>query len=135
MTTTHHMRADLRPENAPPIDVSPFEGHWYNTKRGTDYFQEVVIRAEGPHLSVRVFGAGEENLVDWGETTALPYVAGGGNLANGFHGMYDLDYSKTHLVANQKLGILVIQSYTSYHDHSGRANHYAREFFHRKETR
>jgi hypothetical protein len=52
-------------------------------------------------------------------------------MAGGFHAFYNHEGIETHLVANQKLGILVIQSYTRYVDGSGRTSHFAREFFHR----
>jgi hypothetical protein len=62
----------------------------------------------------------------------VPYVVSGKTEVAGFHAQYDFGTVRTELAANEKFGVLVIQSYTSFTD--GRLSHYAREFFHRAYT-
>lgn len=125
------MKADQRPRAEVPLDFSPLVGNWINTKPDTSYLVRVVLTQQDGHLIVRGYGVNESEPIDWGEVDAVPYAAGTSLMAGGFHAFYNLDRIETHLVANQKLGILVIQSYTRYLDGSGRTSHFAREFFHR----
>jgi len=126
-------RADAKRQSG-PTDLAPLLGRWVNVNPATDYLVRVDVAAgetAGAGLRLRVYGAGDGGPVDWGEGEATPYAAGGATEAGGFHARYALGPVETHLAANQKLGILVIQSYTSFHDGSGRRAHYAREFFRR----
>lgn len=126
-----HMKADQRPSAKEPLDLSPLIGDWVNTKPDSSYLVRVVLTEQDGRLLLRVYGANEPEPVDWGEIEAVPYAAGTSHMTGGFDAFYNLDRIETHLVANQKLGILVIQSYTRYVDGSGRTSHFAREFFHR----
>ncbi len=126
-----YMKADRRPSAEEPIDISPLVGDWVNTKPDSSYLVRVVLTSRDGRLMFRGYGANEPDPIDWGEVEAVPYAAGTSLMAGGFHAFYNLDRIETHLVANQKLGILVIQSYTRYLDGSGRTSHFAREFFHR----
>lgn len=126
-----HMKADQRPSVQEPLDLSPLVGDWVNTKPDSSYLVRVVLTQQDNRLVFRAYGANEPDPIDWGEIEAVPYTTGTSLMAGGFHAFYNLHGVETHLVANQKLGILVIQSYTRYLDGSGRTSHFAREFFHR----
>lgn len=127
----YYMQADQRPSTKEPIELSPLVGNWINTKSDTNYLVRVVLTEQDGCLTFQGYGANEPNPIDWGKIEAVPYAAGTSLIAAGFHAFYKLDGVETHLVANQKLGILVIQSYTRYVDGSGRTDHFAREFYHR----
>ena len=131
MAFKNYFDADRRSENEPPMDLSPFVGDWKNTKKDTHYFHRIVIAAAGDHLSIRPYTRPAGKELCWGEVTATPYTAGNLKAAIGFSATYDFGGVRTRMVANQKLGVLVIQSYTDFTDGSGRSNHFAREFFHR----
>jgi len=126
-----HMKADQRPSTEMPLNLSPLVGNWVNTEPNTSYLVRVILTEQDGRLAFRGYGANEPGPIDWGEVEAVPYAAGTSLMAGGFHSFYNLDGIETHLVANQKLGILVIQSYTRYLDGSGRTSHFGREFFHR----
>ncbi|MBW4597994.1 MAG: hypothetical protein KME46_35115 [Brasilonema angustatum HA4187-MV1] len=126
----HYMQADQRPGTKERLDVSSLVGDWVNTKPDTNYFVRVILTEQDNRLVLHAYGANEPDPIDWGEVEAVPYGAGTSLVAGGFHASYKLDGIETHLVANQKLGILVIQSYTRYVDGSGRTDHFSREFFH-----
>ena len=127
----YYMQADQRSSIKEPLELSSLVGNWVNTKPETDYFVRVVMSEQNGRLMFQGYGANEPDPIDWGEVEAQPYAVGSSLIAGGLHAFYNLDGIETHLVANQKLGILVIQSYTRYVDGSGRASHFAREFFHR----
>ena len=131
MEAASYMRADTRQVIGGTPDLSPLIGEWVNTSDETDYIVKIIIEDRNGRLMLRAYGADSPNPIDWGETEATPYVAGGTMESTGFHARYDFGSIETFLVANQKLGILVIQSYTEFKDGSGRMSHYAREFFHR----
>ena len=126
-----YMRSDAKQRVGVKADISPLLGSWINTNPETDYISRVIIREINGTLLLHVFGANSPEPVDWGEIEATPFVAGSTQECAGFYARYAFDSVETHLAANQKLGILVVQSYTSYKDGSGRLSHYAREFFHR----
>lgn len=125
------MRADAKQCSGAEVDVSSLVDTWVNAKPGTDHIVKIVVTEQEGALLIRPFGAPAANLVDWGETRATPYAVSGTTEAAGFHARYQLGPVVTELAANEKLGILVIQSYTSFQDGSGRLSHYSREFFHR----
>jgi hypothetical protein len=81
-------------------------------------------------LFVRLYGSADE-LVDWGAAEAVPHVFTGTNEVGGFHARYAFGDTLVEIAANVKMGILVIQTYTSFHDGSGRLSQFSREFFYR----
>lgn len=132
MDFVSYMRADARRRPEGPVDVSPLVGDWINVNPGTDHLVRLEAAESGGILRIRAYGSGSSSPIDWGEIEATPYVAGSGLEAGGFHARYGLETAETFLAANQKLGILVIQSYTSFRDGSGRPAHFSREFFRRQ---
>ena len=126
-----YMRSDAKQKVGVKADASPLLGSWTNTNPETDYISRIIIREIDGALVVHAFGANSPEPIDWGEVEAAPYVSGSTQECAGFYARYAFELVETHLAANQKLGILVIQSYTSFRDGSGRLSHYAREFFHR----
>lgn len=114
------MRADALALAGTKADVSPLLGTWINAKRNTQHITTAVVTEQDGGLSVRLHGTS-----DWGETEAVPYVFPGTTDVAGFHARYE----RTEIAANVKLGILVIQTYTSFED--GRLSQFSREFFYR----
>ncbi len=127
----YQMKADHRPSEAKPLDISPLVGDWINTKTESNYLVRVVLTEQDGRLIFRGYGANEPDPIDWGEVEAVPYAAETSIVARGFHAFYKQDGIERHLVANEKQEILVIQSYTRYLDGSGRTSHLGREFYHR----
>ena len=130
MAGLSYMRADVWPAAGGVPDVSPLIGTWKNCNTETDHIAKLVVSLRDSVIRVQVFGAYSPEPVDWGEVKAAPFVSSGKLVAEGFHTHYDFGPIQTLLAANQKQGILVIQSYTTFKDGSGRLNSFAREFFH-----
>ena len=125
------MPADERPPSPHPLQLAPLLGDWFNTNQHSRYLVEVRLRERSGTLYFSGLADGPAGPIAWDEQPARAYAAGTGLEAGGFTLCYQRRSIQTHLVANQKLGILVIQSYTSYGDGSGRTPHFSREFYHR----
>lgn len=126
------MRADAGVPVSAGGDTAPIVGHWRNCTDATEHiaaFDLWVDDAGG--LRLRVFGAGPDAMIDWGETSCTAYVAPASMEISGLHARYALDGADVQLAINHAKGILVIQTYTTFTDGSGRAAYYSREFFHR----
>lgn len=124
------MRADGNQLVGAKADLSTLLGTWHNAMAATDHIAKVSVTEKDGRLLVQLYGSADGELVDWGEQEATPYVANGSTEVPGYFARYELGDVRTELAFNEKQGVLVIQSYTSFHDGSGRLSHYAREFFH-----
>ncbi|HEV2783893.1 MAG TPA: hypothetical protein VGX25_31285 [Actinophytocola sp.] len=132
--TVQTMRADGKQVAGAKANLAPLLGSWVNSKPDTDYIARIEVSERDGTLLIRPYGSADGEPIDWGEAAATPYVASGTTEPAGFHARYELGTVHTELAANEKFGILVIQSYTSFHDDSGRLGHYSREFFHQGES-
>jgi hypothetical protein len=119
---------------APPgsVDPKPMFGTWYNTDKSTGGVARMTLDESGGRFAVRSWGAGSPDLVDWGEAEATAYSAGvGAAQGMAFSAIYDFGFAETFLAAYTKSGILVLDTFNTFKDGSGRANYFTREFFHR----
>jgi hypothetical protein len=123
------MRADTKAMAGATVDVAPLLGSWVNAKRNTDHIAKVVVTARDGAVFVRMYGSSPGELVDWGEVPAVPYAFTGTTGVAGFHARYGFGASQVEIAANVKLGILVIQTYSSFAD--DRLSQFSREFFYR----
>jgi hypothetical protein len=105
-------------------------GTWENVYPETGEIASVEISRHADRLVLRAFGMDDGTRLDWGEIEIAPHASGpkSAELA-GFQGLFDFGFLQVRLAANIKLGVLVIQSYNTYLDGSGRPNYYRREFF------
>ena len=123
-TTTPTMRADTKALTGTNPEVTPLLGTWVNAKRDTDHITKAIVSKEDDGLKVRLHGSS-----DWGEVEATPYAFTGTTDVAGFHARYKFDKIQVEIAANVKLGILVIQTYTTFED--DRVSQFSREFFYR----
>jgi hypothetical protein len=123
------MRADSKALVDARVEVAPLLGTWVNAKRNTDHIATVVITEQDGAVLIRPYGSSAGEPVDWGETEATPYAFTGTTEVAGFHARYAFGATWVEIAANVKLGILVIQTYTTFHDE--RLSQFSREFFYR----
>jgi hypothetical protein len=128
--TAHTMRADDKAVVGAKADIAPLLGTWVNAKRNTEHIAKVVVAERDGGLFVRLYGSADE-LVDWGETAAIPYCFTGTTDVAGFHARYGFGTTRVDVAANVKLGILVIQTYSLFQDSDDRLSQFSREFFYR----
>lgn len=119
-------------QNGYDLRLDSLPGIWLNTDSGTRGIVKVVTAVNGSELSVRAFGAGDPDLIDWGEIRADYIYANSlsSRVAAGFTAWYRFDFSEIHLQANWNQGLLVLASFTSFKDGSNRSNYFSRDFFH-----
>jgi hypothetical protein len=137
MTRLQSVRADDQLgelASAPPgeIEVAPLLGTWWATDKATDSVVKLVLADRAGSFVVHAFGACTPAPCDWGERPAVPYAATVGSRdAMAFSAVYDFGFMETLLAAYMKGGILVLDTFNSFKDGSGRASYFTREFFHR----
>lgn len=137
MKTLDYVRAEdqLPDQAAPPdgpLDSSLLVGTWYATDKEATGVVRLELRTQDGMLYVRTFGADTTEPYDWGEVEATAY---GSNVtavdAMAFSAVYDFGFLVTVLAAYAKQGILVLDTFNTFTDSSGRSNYFSREFFHR----
>ena len=137
MPRLQSVRADDQPGDpaslpAGEIDVSALLGTWWATDKATESVVKLELAERAGGLVVHAFGACAEAPCDWGERPAVAYAeAVGSRAAMAFSAAYDFGFLDTLLAAYMKGGILVLDTFNTFRDDSGRANYFTREFFHR----
>jgi hypothetical protein len=122
------------PETAPggDLDLESLLGIWYATDLHADGVVRMVLGTRDGSLTVQAFGAGEPEPHDWGEIPAEAFGSGvTARTAMAFSAVYRFEFLQVVLAAYGKQGILVLDTFNTFLDGSGRANYFSREFFHR----
>ncbi len=112
-------------------DLSRLVGTWVNTNHATRGIARVVLTATNGKLFISVFGACDPAPCDWGKVEADTIYSDNisSQNASAFTARYQFDFGKTQLQANWNQGLLVVGSFSTYTDGSGRSNYFSREFF------
>src|SRR5207237_8456281 len=86
-------------------------------------------------VAVRACGALPDAANDWGAVEACAF-AGGIEVHDGigFKAFYDFGFMETVLAAYLNKRILVVDSYNTFKDGSGRCNYFFRDHFYQEET-
>lgn len=118
------------------LDPDLLAGRWYATDHQATGVVRLELRPADAMLFVRAFGAGAGTDTagpnDWGEIEATAYGAAvTSTTAMAFSAVYDFGFMVTVLAAYAKQGILVLDTFNTFTDGSGRSNYFSREFFHR----
>jgi hypothetical protein len=122
-------QADMADTGA--VDLFDVVGSWFNTNRSTGEIVHLNITSHGDRLALQIFGAGAPDPIPWPETTALPFTSAlGSREVTGFEAHCDLGFMESHVAANLKYGVLVLQTYNRFKDDSRRGCYFTREFFH-----
>ena len=107
-------------------------GTWFATdKQATGVVRLELAERDGAFV-MRAFGAGTPDALDWGEVPAVAYaksVMSGEGMA--VSAAFDFGFLESLLAAYTKGGILVLDTFNSFKDGSGRSAYFSREFFHR----
>ena len=114
-----------------PVDPSPLTGTWLNTDKRTGGITKLVLTQNDGALMVRAFGACDPAPCDWGEVRGAAFSSGVASPEGmAFTAFYQFGFLETFLAVYLKGGILVLDSFNTFNDHSGRSNYFSREFFH-----
>lgn len=132
-----YMRTEERlPEGAAPpggrVDHTSLLGTWYATDKAAAGIVKMVLSDRDGAFVLRAFGAAEPEPVDFGEVSAIAYAASVASpQAMALSAVYDFGFLETILAAYGKGGILVLDTFNTFKDKSGRSPYFTREFFHR----
>lgn len=114
------------------VDFSPLLGTWWSTDKATGGIVKMELADRGGTFVVHAFGACAPAPCDWGERPAVPYAASVSSREGmAFSALYDFGFLETLLAAYMKGGILVLDTFNTFKDGSGRASYFTREFYHR----
>lgn len=126
-------RNDRSPDSLVPADtlnMSHALGSWINTNSNTGEVSRLEISSCDGAILVRAFGATPSGDRDLGQTQATAFTSSLDSAdLTGLTAAFDFEWSQLRFVINIKLGVLVLQSYSSFQDESGRRPYYKREFF------
>ena len=107
-------------------------GTWLATDKQSAGVVKLELSERDGNFVVRAFGAATPEPLDWGEVPAIAYaksVVSDEGMA--VSATYDFGFAESLLAAYSKGGILVLDTFNTFKDGSGRSAYFSREFFHR----
>lgn len=112
------------------LDLAAFPGTWTSSDPGTRGVARLGLAVRDGELLGRIWGAGANGPVDWGESRAETLYADAvtSGTGAGFLLRYDFGFLTSHVEANLKLGVAVLCVYQTFQDTSGRHGYFFREF-------
>jgi hypothetical protein len=134
----HRMAGDLpdaptQGDGIARVDLTPLLGSWRNTYRGSKGIERVVLSRNGDDYLFQASGIGSD--ADWGQVQIIPHAPDVvGRTPAGFLAEYRFDFANLSLAANEAKGLLIIASFMTFRDASGRSSYFTREFFYREPT-
>jgi len=134
MESIKHTRANdllrVNSESKIIVDASPLVGAWTNMDISSRGVVKVILSSEKGALKVQAFGACSPSPCDWGEVKGAIYSIGvDSNIAVGFEAVYDFGFMETMLAAYLNKRLLVVDSYNTFKDGSGRSMYFFRDHF------
>ena len=133
MGALQYMRLDEQAEAQGPIMAEPLLGTWFNTNTATRGIAKTVLAAKENGIVLRIFAAGSQQIIDWGETAASIFAADAlATEAMAFSAFYDFGFMETQLQGHVRQGVLIIAKFDRFKDDSGRSNYFSKEFFYRE---
>lgn len=117
-----------------PLQISPLCGDWLNADHsGVPGMRGVTLTEQEGSLWVRGLGMAKPVAYAWPRIRTpsfAPDPASG--QAWGFLVDHDFGFMRTVIAGYYKTSVLVATTYNTFHDGSGRAPYWTREFFHRR---
>jgi hypothetical protein len=115
---------------ASEVDPGPLVGTWLNFDPATRGVVKVVVSDRGGVFAVRAYGACSPQPCDWGEVRADAFAGGVGLREGvGFRAFYDFGFLETIVAAYLNKRLLVVDTYNTFKDDSGRPNYFFRDHF------
>jgi hypothetical protein len=112
------------------IDPSPLVGIWHSTNKATRGIIKLILSDHDGIFTVQAFGAWESSHIDWGEVQGQAFAGGVGLVESvGFKAFYDFGFLQTVVAAYLNKRILVVDTYNTFNDDSGRFNYFFRDHF------
>jgi hypothetical protein len=123
---------EATPEAAtsPYADLSMLTGTWRNTNEKSNGIVTMEAEEDDGVLWLRMLGAGEDALLDWGRAPATVFFdRNDEGMEQPFTARWELGFMSVIVQGFLRQGVLVILSFTEFHDGSPRSNYFSKEFF------
>jgi hypothetical protein len=118
-----------RVEKALALSLNNLIGKWNNCDRQTRGLVSVVLTALGTVLKVECFGSCVPTPCKWGVVTGTAYAENvSATPAIAFSAMYDFRFKATIVTGHLDHGCLVVETFDTFKDGSGRSNYYSRYY-------
>ena len=112
------------------ISLAPLTGVWNSTNEETRGIVKLILSDGDGILLVQCFGAGGSSSIDWGTIHGEAFAGAVGTTESvGFNASYDFGFLQTRVAAYLNKRILVVDTYNTFKDNSGRANYFMRDHF------
>jgi hypothetical protein len=125
------VQPDLNQARGAHVDVSRLVGTWFGIKLDENRFAKLIIAEEGGGLLIHPYGAPDSEFPDWGQVEATPHVDSGSTTATGFQAHCRFGAVRVEFVVVENQGVLLVQTFTSFHDGSGRTSEFGKAYYRR----
>jgi hypothetical protein len=123
------LEAKVKLEKALVLSTNNVVGKWINCDKQTRGLVSIMISAQGTGLKVQCFGACTPTACDWGAVAGIAYAENvSGTVAIAFSAMYDLKFKATIVTGYLDHGCLIVETFDTFKDGSGRSNYYSRYY-------
>jgi len=129
MAPVTRMRDGLVARRFRPTDIRSLLGVWVNYDGASSGICRIEIGDWENIPTVRVFGAARPVPVDWGEVAGAAFTDGTGTGAVAFDASYDFGHLTVLLAGCLEKRLLMVDTFSTFTDSSGRANYYQRDRF------
>jgi len=111
------------------LSLKNLTGKWRNCDKNTRGLVSVVLGAKGSALTVQGFGACVPTPCDWGVVEGTAYAESVVSTnAIAFSARYDFGFKETIVTGHLDSGALIVETYDTFKDGSGRSNYYSRVY-------
>ena len=130
-TRRNDLNAPIDPSNqGHQISLAPLTGTWHSTNKATRGIIKLILSDCDGTLMVQSFGAWTSSLIEWGTIQGKAFSATIGTTDSvGFKALYDFGFLQTRVAAYLNKRILVVDTYNTFKDDSGRSNYFMRDHF------
>lgn len=114
------------------VTPTPLSGTWLNADPATRGLVKVVITTSGTAMSVDAFGACSPTPCNWGVVAGTAYAASVSTTAAvAFTAQYNFSFKRTTVTGHLEGKYLIVETYDTFIDNSGRSNYYSRYQMHK----
>jgi hypothetical protein len=114
---------------AEAVASSPLVGTWSNCDKATRGIVKIVIASSGLGISVHAFGACTPTPCDMGTVPGVIYADNVSSTpAVAFTARYSFNFKETIVVGRLDSGCLVVETFDSFKDGSGRSAYYSKYY-------
>jgi hypothetical protein len=115
------------------LDDSELYGTWLNADLAGPGIRRIELFRSGDEARVRIEASGDEGLLDWGDVAIDGTFVGAPSspVVVGFTATVDLGFQRCRFQGNVKLGVMVLGSFNTFTDDSGRTPYFSRDFLFR----